>query len=550
MKLITGDPFRQRPGWVTSTFTRFALPFAYDLTPWREASPPTVYAPLRSGGRRDGFPGWERRAYFTRETASVLFDRALWLQLSRADEPGGVLAPFQFDVNYRGRRIRTCVEPPTIVLFEHASHEVEPPFNEHARRLLWCGFLLFDLWWPEDADLGFNELLAINELFRYWRMPFPSHAAQSGYHDILKNAPYSPHRFVGGEPIGNKGERPYHERWLRFLRDAPVRLNGQDYRLFPSDWDCPDGKETWATYADNRAFVWTCAVVPGGFGALTPPDEPSRHGRWIKLLNVDPPTDWWPAGATTFEQEWADGKAYTRWLHFGTVYGFNYHAGAMLADECDNPPLSHHFATMYWDQVMLLLYVRIGAFRFSTALSSMSERAFREKEHELAHQFSSLRGSFALFTNLYRFPLLSNQQQGVELYEKARRGLDVEELFREVDQELAAMHNYVEMIAQRRGNEVQTSLTVVATAAIIVALASGLLELWANRPAALGIRAWLRSLASKSVFWFLLAFLLVTVLAWLGGPLARLWQPRAKGWWRRLDKARSRRSAGRRQKDE
>ena len=45
--------------------------------------------------------------------------------------------------------------------------------------------------------------------------------------------------------------------------------------------------------------------------------------------------------------------------------------------------------------------------------------------------FQSLRRDFAMFTNLYEFPLLSNQQQGVEMYEKARENMDVGQLLRD-----------------------------------------------------------------------------------------------------------------------
>lgn len=546
LTLITGDPFRKDHEWKTSTFTRFALPFAYDLTPWKAAVPRLRYVPLSGSGGSRGFPDQERRAYFTPETARVLYDRSQWLRLAAPDQSQHQVGPVEFDipvtVGGSTRRMTTMMEPPTLVLFEASDRESRPPCADQTRAELWSGFLLIDLWWPEDAGLTFDELLAINEGFRFWRSPFPGHSELTQYGRLVSEAPRSPDQF---EMLKRGSPQPvaYEERWLPFLTEAPVQINGTRYRLFPNEWDQsaapfdpahPTGGKSWAIYADNRTFVWTAAVIPGGFHAMAPPDDPHRHGRWIRLLNIDQPAVWNPAGSTLFEQRWAEPRSYTRWLHFGTIYGFNYHAGAMLSGDCSEPPLAHHFATIYWDQVMLLLYVRFGAFRFSDALSRISSVELEENGRKLSARFRALRGSFAFFTNLYRFPLLSNQQQGIELYQKAREGLDVDQLFKEVDQEVAATHDYVEIIEQSRGNQIQTALTVVATAAIIVAFAARLLGLWGAREPALEIGAWIWSLIYDWTFWLLSAFLLVTILAWVGGPLAHWWRPRDARWLLRL----------------
>jgi Mg2+ and Co2+ transporter CorA len=89
--------------------------------------------------------------------------------------------------------------------------------------------------------------------------------------------------------------------------------------------------------------------------------------------------------------------------------------------------------------------------------------------------FETLRADFALFTNLYEFPLLSNQQQGIELYDIARRYMDVEGLFREIQEEIRSSHEYLEIRAAQDQTAWSTQLTVVATVGLAFGLASSLL---------------------------------------------------------------------------
>jgi len=158
-------------------------------------------------------------------------------------------------------------------------------------------------------------------------------------------------------------------------------------------------------------------------------------------------------GITKFEQQRVEERTYHRWEEDGTFYGFNYHCGAMLGpplNEPDGPPLWKHFGDMYFDQILLLLYLRVGSFRFSRRLSRISAEAQDSMTlgnsntdngfEKWRDDFQRLRWSFALFTNLYEFPLLSNQQQSIEMYELARKHMDVEEFFRKIQEEIRGMN--------------------------------------------------------------------------------------------------------------
>ena len=103
-------------------------------------------------------------------------------------------------------------------------------------------------------------------------------------------------------------------------------------------------------------------------------------------------------------------------------------------------------------------------------VSAEARQAVHGDREKFQQEFEALRWDFALFTNLYEFPLFSNQQQGLEMYELAREHMDVEQLFREIQAEIRSSHDYLDMRAGQEQAQMATRLTVVATIGLVIAL--------------------------------------------------------------------------------
>ncbi len=480
--LVCGDPANE-----PASYTRFVLPFSYSPTKYTsQGEPPWIYKLSESASI------W-RQNYLTVETATVLFHRAKWFDLKGVN-------PLDFPIPRNGRTLTIRMGTPRLVLFEWPSD----PTAEHEddrKDLLRIGFLIVETSFPKkEESVVLGDLLEFNEKFRFWYQPYDGH--EKYYQPFLAKCPLDmrePNRLVGDGNLQNI----YFERWASLLEIPIEDEAGEIWGLFPDSWKQeahtwvtgvrPPWDSGWIVYADNRTFVWTCAIVEGGGNKLqeafpTPSSsslEACSFGHWIKLLNVDRPGPFPVATheSTQFERDWAKERTYRRWEEGGTFYGFNYHCGAMLGpplNEPDNPPLWKHFREMYFDQTLLLLYLRVGSFRFSRRLGRISAKAQDTKERseakeEWQREFQNLRWSFALFTNLYEFPLLSNQQQGIEMYEIAREHMDVEEFFREIQEEIGSSHDYLAIQAGQEQTEITTLLTVVATLGLAAGLAIGFL---------------------------------------------------------------------------
>jgi len=491
LRLACGDPEQEYTG---VSYSRFVLPFAYAPEPIAGGAQAPSFIPAEPVNR-DG-----REAYLTEETARVLFKRARWLRL---EDPSHTW-PQRVTLQFRdGFHWAVGISAPWFVLFEWPENGARACDAD----VLQTGFLIVEVHFAKDSgDPGdpwrgpiLDDLLELNELFRYWRRPFPEHPDR-GYKDLL-----GPLRIgLAGdtdETIANctraDAEWIYTGRWSSLL-DVPVRIDATTWRLVRAGTGVRSQPEDWAVYSDNRAFMWSCAsVLDGGHGlerAFGEPSlEPWRFGHWVKLMNVDEPAksgrdrrgctealERRTNGSTSFEQEWARERTYRRWVHEGTYYGFTYHSGALLARPDHGLPVWHHFGQMYFDQVLLLFYLRVTLFRFSRELTQFSERMrdcrqTGEGIEGWQEEFQLLRQAFTIFTNLYQFPLISNQQQAIEMYALAREHMDVNGLYGEIQEEIHHTHDYLAAQTSLGLAHTTTRLTVVATLGLVFALAAGLL---------------------------------------------------------------------------
>lgn len=481
--LSTGDP-----DIGPCTFTRFVLPFSYRLLPIETKDEPFYRVATGSDWMHAAKPDvgrWSsdsarftraRREYLTPETGEVLFSRAGWYVLE-----GGLTRTTEaknFPTVKGAERI--VLKGPGIVLFEASNDGM----GLSGRVPLRTGALVFEASIALDADVSMSEWLGFNELFRYWRSPFDEHRFKKhcSWGMAEKGDCLRAWKAANGLDDGDI----YGSCWRGALAH-PVEINGRRFHLETwLDKETEAGGAVHDTYPDQRAFVWTAVIHRGRDGngdqdlseyvrEIGKSKEllPNRATPWIRLLNVDEP-DQSIHVPTVFEAEWAARRTYRRWANEGCVYGFSGHSGAMLSGACSVPPTWRHFRELYFDQALLLLYLRSTIFRFSARLTRYSceaARASMEKpSDDFLERFMVLRWQFTLFTNLYQFPIISNQQQSLEMYSLLRREMDVQDLYDEVSSKIHGTHELLALVESGKQSDTTTRLTVVATIGLLLSL--------------------------------------------------------------------------------
>jgi hypothetical protein len=355
--------------------------------------------------------------------------------------------------------------------------------------------------------VSLNYFLMMNELLKYWQIPYEKHLKQFNYEETIYNKLKTNTKQENNEQQSNdtakenstntnnkkdlnEKNRFYCEIWEQIL-EKPIEIEGKSYRLFPQKWNENALKfehteklnleENWAIYSDNRSFVWTCVITEKGGDDLKFLDDKMtkawEFGQWVKLLNVDRPekNDIETLNVRNFEKEWAEKCTYKRFEEWGTYYGYTYHSGAMFGPDFEEPPIWKHFGQMYFDQAMLLLYLRTVIFRFSQQINIISSKALdnsnkNKKTNDKMSDFKNLLWSFTIFTNMYEFPFFSNQQQGLEMYALNRKKMEIDEFFEEVKEEINDTYNYLNMYENIEQTQNSVRLSVVASIGLILAL--------------------------------------------------------------------------------
>lgn len=492
--LLTGRP---QDGW--ASFSRFVLPFAYRLERRATRDLCALLPALQSEpGSWDHLARWEavdlarermgevdlraRVDYFTAETAEVLFgQRTRRFRLACPSEPLEA-APVIVDAD--SVQVAARLQPPELILFEFDVDDQDPDSPLH------MGLLIHTVYF--DAALDSAQLYAFNECFRNLRKPYPGYkpaveCSQIGWLKRLAKRCIAPACRAGCE-----GEqRLWHD-----LLDAPLAVDGAAYQLYSLEASTqarhPEiGLDTQVRtpmiHADYRAHTWSAAVSKRGGSDLGP--GPMLSNGWLRLLNVDGPgsdPDSSPVDSE-FQQKWLADHTYQRWLSKGTLYGFTPHSGAAWLSSYPGSPLHQHFHTLYFDQLTLMLYLRSALFGFSREISLLTRRMQRRGTSG-TREFARLERQFSLFTNLYQFPLLSHQQQALEMYALLRDALDIDDFYKEVQDELRHMAETFDRRHDRQVRIVGIGFAVLASAGVV--WDSFNLDEWAathGLPACLGV---------------------------------------------------------------
>lgn len=489
IELIGGDPDLD---W--ASHTSLLLPFSYRLhrraapcgnTPaWCQAD--IVEKCLGSEPRHDDslkrtvggkVPERERFKYFTADTANVLYGRSRRFVLNGERTERRVFA-LERHGQSAARDVAVQFKVPELWLFEfdHAHAHALRNGDEQPDDTLTCGILRVEFHFAPDQQVYLSDLLKLNEKLRYLRLP---------YHDFKDD----------GVRLTRCGAHLAY--WLELL-EAPLCAGDEHFDLLdPGEadvlrrqWDQqgarttgwnPDGKHTTAfMHDDDRAFVSSTAIARTRLGDAWPPGQavqPEAFPAWVALLNVDYSAS---EQTTAFEAEWVKPRSYARWAHYGTLFGFTSHSSCTLMNINNYSPVWLHTRSMYLDQTRLLLYVRSTVYRFSNRLvqHAVKQRANRNGDRgdrkQLLCDAESLLSQLADFINLYQFPLLSNQQQAVELYALQRRHLDIDDLFMEVQREAEGTHRHLDVQHTRLQTDfatlIQNAAFPVAAAALTAAV--------------------------------------------------------------------------------
>jgi len=159
---------------------------------------------------------------------------------------------------------------------------------------------------------------------------------------------------------------------------------------------------------------------------------------------------------------------YDRWADYGTLFGITRYSLVALTDESyfSYTILREHMRGVYYLMAVLLLAQRASIVHFFDKVTEISQvldelrnkkenkdknkdkNKEKDKEHMISvvlEQVTSLYSSLIEFESRLHFAEVTPQEQGIEMYKKAYRIIDIDELSDDLKYEVEKLHNFIDL---------------------------------------------------------------------------------------------------------
>ncbi|MDY0403675.1 CorA family divalent cation transporter [Sulfurovum sp.] len=145
-------------------------------------------------------------------------------------------------------------------------------------------------------------------------------------------------------------------------------------------------------------------------------------------------------------------STYDRWVEWGTLYGISRYSFVALTGEWfGKNRLAPHMRTMYYQIFTLLLAYRASILKFSRRVADL-KLAASTLEH-IQEEAAEIYRDYIDFQNNLFFREVTAQDQGIEIYTQALGVMRIEKYLKDLDSEIAELHNYIEMKTEKKRND-------------------------------------------------------------------------------------------------
>lgn len=197
-------------------------------------------------------------------------------------------------------------------------------------------------------------------------------------------------------------------------------------------------------------------------------DETYKH-LFSRILFVDS-CDAGYAYNETFMREMLKEHLYERWTHYGTMHGFCRYADAtVMFGRFD--VLENNFEKVYYMMSILALYYRCALIDFAEQSSIATRQLVKEDElndNKLngnnKKRIRDLRKRFIEFSNVWYFKEVTNQDQGIEMFEMHRKAYELDVLFDRVKEDIDRIDEFIRI---EQGERLNFWLIVIAVIAAL-----------------------------------------------------------------------------------
>jgi hypothetical protein len=218
------------------------------------------------------------------------------------------------------------------------------------------------------------------------------------------------------------------------------------------------GKHLIQPLLDDRMFV-VCWYGDNKYSNIVKNDTTLENDDWYKFVFIDKEK---MVQHSAMQKELIVKSTYARWQNYGTLYGITRYSFVALTDSSDfsKKVLLNHMRTIYFQLITLLLVQRSSIIRFSDEITAISDIDEKNKE---SSKISNLYKNYLRFKNKLYFKEVTAQEQGIELYDKAREIMRIDNDIQDLSSEIMALNSYAYILEEKDEKEQMNKLTRLGT---------------------------------------------------------------------------------------
>ncbi len=167
-------------------------------------------------------------------------------------------------------------------------------------------------------------------------------------------------------------------------------------------------------------------------------------------------------GDEKFMNDLIKKRFYDRWQSEGTLYGFCRYADATVKFGRKSEFIEDNFKSVYYLMSIIALYYRCALIDFAARSSEVTTELVKSGKWTKNKSAQKLREDFLKFSNVWYFRELTNQDQGIEMFDMHRRAYELDELYHQVKEEIEKLDEHIRMEQAKRLNILIICLTIVA----------------------------------------------------------------------------------------
>lgn len=300
----------------------------------------------------------------------------------------------------------------------------------------------------EIKPIGCDDILIINQYGRRVMSPF--------YMDIYNRTEIAETVSISGLNLQDDFQKPlawqYNSVIQGLLKDLDQGIKYEmviDDRMFLMCW-----YKNAQCIAAAKSSMEDCISERSYYKNLQ-----TLSDYWYKYVFVD-------ASSPTCQNDYMKKQllldhTYLRWSNWNSLYGVTRYSFMFLTNETVPHFLLRSFETIYARMAELVLMQRATVLKFSERINLLNLIKSGPDSDESEEQINSLCNDYIIFKNQFYFREITAQDQGIEMYDMLQKSLRLEEMVKDLDEDIQEVYQVYSIREEQEGNKKAQTLNLV-----------------------------------------------------------------------------------------